>query len=122
MPKGIFEYPQEMKKKSMEDYILITEHNRKDMSKLGRIYYVIGNYSTPVLYAKFCVYPCLRPNKTLVVSGDSSTPLGNYSVQCRDGQDFEDWKNGFDSVISKFIKEKKLFVNKKEKVATFEWK
>lgn len=119
----LWNFPRAMKKKEMEDYLQITEHNWNDIKKIGRVYYMIDTLgSIPHLLAIGCIYPCMRPNSTMVVKGDFSVPVPNYSIRCFDGQNYDEWASGYKGVFDMAIKRKILFVNKKLKPATFEWK
>lgn len=117
-------FPHEMARSEFEEnFVKVTVHNRKDMVKLGRIYYAIDPvFRKPKMLGVYCVFPCLRPNSTLVVSGDKSSIKQNYELFCRDGQDYDEWKNGFDSVITKLIGMEQMYVHKKQKLAEFKWK
>jgi hypothetical protein len=121
--KSLFTYPTEIPKSAMNDYVMVSKYNHAEMIKLGRIYYVIDTtFHKPHLMGVYCIYPCLRPNSTLVVKGDHSTPRANYEVFCKDGQKYDDWKDGYDSVIKMYENSGMLYVKKGEKLVKFEFR
>lgn len=106
-----------MKKGEMAAYIPVTNLNRKDAVIMGRTFYcieVVGPFITYQGY--FTIRPRLT-NGRMQVSGHPH--MRSYSVWMQEDESPADYKEAFDSLISRLIEEKKLYINLKDKITKY---
>lgn len=103
--------------KKLEDYIMVTDFNEKDMIKEGRIIHIIQNKT---LHKTILIYPCDRMGKKATPNFLSQSDIIKMSTVTP--EDYNLWKDWWRGLVDMCKKRKCLFVNKKEKLVTFNWK
>lgn len=97
-----------MKPKEFEDYVPVTAANRKNAVIKGRILYCIEVISDKII--NYCGYFPVRPQLTvgrLKMKGHPYLPDGDTYIN--EDENFEDYKNSFNELITILINKKKLY-------------
>lgn len=118
--------PWELTKGAIDNFILVTEANRKNAITLGRIYYFIEPSGSKFMFQGASV---IRP---LLKKGHWNWPHFPWAIIPKDVQnkthwrqyinedeDYNEWKCSFDKLISDGITNKTLYINPKDEILKF---
>lgn len=103
--------------KKIDDYIMVTDYNEKDMIKEGRILHIVEGKN---LYRSLLISPCDRPTQKAVPNNISYEEAAKLSIIAP--ENYSEWKDYWRGLVNLCKQRKSLFVNKKEKLTTFTWK
>lgn len=108
-----------MKKKEFEGYILVTAENRKNAVIKGRILYGIEVVNENIIsyLGYFPVRPQLLRGR-LKMSGHPFMP--DSETYINEDEDFNDYKNSFNDLITLLINKKQLYFKITDKLIKYE--
>jgi hypothetical protein len=102
-------------KADLEDFILITEKNRRNAIKYGTIIYLIEN---KIIKHRIIVRPRLIKGKTLVADGDPHFKELNVV----NGETEAEYIDNFEPLLNKVIGDKNAYIKKGDKLVTYYYK
>lgn len=118
--------PWELTKGAIDNFVLVTEANRKNAITLGRIYYFIEPSGSKFIFLGANV---IRP---LLKKGYWNWPHYPWAVVPKDVQnkthwrqyydkdeDYTEWKDFFDKIITDGINKKTLYICPKDEILKF---
>lgn len=123
-PKKTNDYgygPWIFKKNVINDFIRVTDFNRKQAVILGRILYVIDLVGTD---NRFCGTMIIEP---CYLKGEWKVPYrpwmngypGHFKSVFRENMDYNEWVSNNDKMISKFISENTLYIKTTDPILKF---
>lgn len=110
----------QLKKGEIESYILITEENRKQCLKIGRIIHIIELVgSVYIRRGMIDVRPILKRGTWKISESDIS---GAMEVYVRHDEDVNMYKRSFESIIDHIVKRKIGYINPDQKPINYLFK
>lgn len=107
--------PFTIKPAAMEDYVLLTEANKKTAMVTGRVLHVIDDAHTK--NPKYCGYktfdPCFSQGLYRITLPEF-WDIKEFSHAVKEDQNVEEWKKMWVSIVNDGIKKGRLFIKKNE--------
>ena len=118
--------PWQFKKGAINDFVAVTEFNRKNAICVGRILYFIESIGTNHIFRgvvsvnnRLTKGKWLWPHYPWAVVPKDIQNKTHFEVYVDKDEDYEFWKTYYDTIITKGINEKTLYICPKDPILTF---
>jgi hypothetical protein len=115
--------PWELKKGDIDNFVLVTEVNRKNAIVQGRILYFIDRRKT--FNGTILIAPCLTkgywryPHYPWAIIPNDVQNKTHYRVYVDKGEDYNEWILTYKTLIANGIKNQSLYINPKDNILQF---
>jgi hypothetical protein len=107
-----------IKPQELKDYTLVTPANRKNVVVMGRILYAISINGSLVEYlGYFVIRPRLERGRIKVFNHPH---LKDHDIFINEDEDFNNYRESYDSLISLLIRKKQLYFKIKDQLVKHE--
>ncbi len=116
------EAPWAMSKREFEKFIPITELNRENAKKLGRIFYTISVMGKMIEYRGFCdITPCFTKGKWRYTHAPfHKSPFTHGEVYITSDWDRSEWAARWKQKLDEGIESKTLYINPSDPLIKYE--
>lgn len=119
--------PWEMTKDAVKNsFVAVTSLNRKNAIELGRILYHIESigskhifHGTTLVQSRLSKGKWLWPHMPWAIVPKDIQNRTHFETYFDKEEDYNEWKEFYDKIISKGIEEKTLYINPKDPILTF---
>lgn len=97
----------------VDDFILLTESNRKELIKIGVVVFLIENKK---IMSRLYIRPRLEKGKTISAVGD---PGIKEELKIHNGESHQEYISNFKPILDKVISEKIAYIKKNQKLIQY---